>query len=63
MEADGYAVIGDVDVSGHVDDVTEDLSCLCVVVSAHASCHDSIEAAGDDEESDVEVDLQADGGG
>jgi len=57
VEADGYAVVGDVDVSWHVDDVSEDLSGLGVVVSAHAVGHGSIEAACDDEKSHVEVDL------
>ena len=62
MEADGDLVVGDSDVGGHVDEVAEDLSGLCVVVSAHAFGHDAIEAAGEDEESHVEVDLEADGG-
>ena len=63
MEADGDSAVGDVDVGGHVDEVAEDLSGLGVVVSAHAAGDEAIEAAGEDEESHVEVDLEADGGG
>jgi hypothetical protein len=50
----------DGDVSGHVDDVAEDLACLSVVVSAHGSGHQTVEATGEDEKCHVEVDLEAD---
>lgn len=59
MEADGDLAWSD-DVGGHVDDVAEDLAGLRVVVAAHASCHEAVEAAGKDEQRHVEADLQAD---
>jgi len=47
----------DGDIAGHVDDVAEDLSGLSVVVSAHAPCHQAVEAAGEHEERHVESTL------
>ena len=63
VEADGDVTVGDDDVGRHVDEVAEDLTGLGVVVAAHASSHEAIEAAGEHEQGHVEVDLEADGGG
>jgi hypothetical protein len=60
MESQPDFGIGDDDVGGHVDKVAEDLSCLRVVVAAHAACHHTVETGGEDEERHVEVDFESD---
>src|SRR5438105_15665317 len=44
VEAQGDLALGDGDVGRHVDEVTEDLARLSVIVSAHAAGHEAIEA-------------------
>ncbi|MBO0835819.1 MAG: hypothetical protein J2P28_09900, partial [Actinobacteria bacterium] len=53
----------DRDIGRHVDQVTEDLTRLRIVVSAHAAGHDAVEAGGEDEQGHVEVGLEGDRGG
>ena len=60
VEAHADLAVGDGDVGGHVDEVAEDLARLSVIVAAHAAGHQAIEAAGDDQQRHVEVDLEAD---
>ena len=62
MEPNGDFVIVDGHGGRHVDRVAEDLPYLGVSVAPHPSCHEAIEAAGDDEEGHVKVDLEPDGG-
>ena len=63
VEADLDLLLLDRHVGRHVDEVAEDLAGLGVGVAAHASGEEAVEAAGDDQEGHVEVDLEADGGG
>lgn len=62
VEMDSDAGVVDVDGGGHVDQVAEDLPGLGVSVAAHATRDEPIEAAGDDQQSHVEVDLEPDRG-
>ena len=60
VEADPDLVVGDGDIGRHVDEIAKDLACLGVIIAAHASRHQAVEAGGDDEQGHVEVDLEAD---
>src|SRR5215472_16881911 len=53
--------IRDIDLGRHIDEVAEDLASLSIAVTAHATGHDAIEAAGQHQESHVEIHLKADG--
>ena len=50
MEPNGDFVIVDGHRGRPVDQVAEDLPCLGVSVAPHPSCHEAVEAAGDDED-------------
>lgn len=52
--------LGDGDVGRHIDQIAEYLAGLSVIVSAHATRHETIEARSDDEECYVKIDLEAD---
>ena len=62
METNFDLAIGDVHVGGHIDEVAQDLASLALGVAAHALTEAAMETAGDDEQRDVEVDPQGDGG-
>ena len=49
------------DVGGHVDEVAKDPTCLGVGVAPRFSSESPVDAAGNDQQRHVEVDLHADG--
>jgi hypothetical protein len=61
MEAHVDFVVSDRDIGRHIDQVTEDLASLSIVISAHAARHYAIEAAGEHKKGHVEINLKADG--
>lgn len=63
MEAYANFLVGDGDVSGHVDEVTGDLARLGIIVAAHAAGHEAIESGSEDQERYVKVNLETIGGG
>ena len=60
VESNSHFVIGHGDVGRHVDEITEDLARLGIVISTHAASHQAIERLRDDQERHVEIDLEAD---
>ena len=60
MEAHPDFVVGHGDIGRHVDQVTEYLARLRIVIAAHAAGHDAIEARGQDQKRHIEIDLKAD---
>ena len=63
MEANKDLRVSYLDVGWGVNDISEDVPCLCITVSSHSTGQASIESAGDDEESHVKVHLHTDGRG
>src|SRR5215472_18744279 len=61
VEFNPDVAIRDIDLGRHVDEVAEDLASLSIAVTAHATGRDAIEAAGQHQESHVEIHLKADG--
>ena len=60
VEAHCDLVSGDGDVCRHVDQIAEDTAGLGIIVASHASGHQPVEGAGEDEERHVEINLEAD---
>src|SRR5690348_10908622 len=63
MKAHSDLAFVDVDSGWHVDEIPEDHSSLRIGVTSHFASQQAIQAAGDNKERHVEIDLQADGGG
>jgi hypothetical protein len=60
MESYSDFLFGNGDVSRHVDEIAEDLSCLGVFIATHAAGHKTIEPRCEDEQRHIEVNLHAD---
>ena len=54
---------GNRDVGWGVDEIAEDVACLSVRVTTHALGQQTVEAAGDDQQGHIEIDLETDGRG
>jgi hypothetical protein len=63
MEAHRDVVVCDCDIGRHVDQITKDLARLSIIITAHATGHQAIETAGEDEQCHVEIDFEPDRGG
>ena len=57
VELDADLLVGDLDLGGQIQEVSKDLASLGIAVAAHALGDASIEAAGDDQQGHVKVDL------
>jgi hypothetical protein len=61
VESNCDFAICDNDLRRHIDEIAEDLAGLSIVVTTHSTGHDAIEAARQNQESHVEIHLEADG--
>jgi hypothetical protein len=61
VESNCDFAIRDSDLGWHINEIAEDLAGLSIVVTTHATGHDAIEAARQNQESHVEIHLEADG--
>ena len=61
VEFDPDFIVRDIDLGRHIDEVAEHLAGLSILVTTHATGHDAIEGAGEDQQTHVEIHLESDG--